>query len=81
MFSDLQTRLKDKQLTITVTNNAKEHIVEQAYDPIYGARPLKRYIQRNIETLIGRMIISNTINLNKNLEVDFDGEKLIINNK
>lgn len=80
MFSDLQTRLKDKQLTITVTNNAKEYIVEQAYDPIYGARPLKRYIQRNIETLIGRMIISNTINLNKNLEVDFDGEKLIINN-
>lgn len=81
MFSDLQSRLKEKQLSITVTNNAKEHIVEQAYDPIYGARPLKRFIQRNVETLIGRMIISNTLNSNTNLEVDFNGNNLVINIK
>ncbi len=81
MFTDLQRRLKDKQLSITVTNNAKEYIIEQGYDPIYGARPLKRYIQRNVETLIGRMIISNNLNPNTNLEVDFNGNSLVINIK
>jgi len=81
MFNDLQKRLKDKQLTITVSNKAKEYIVEQGYDPVYGARPLKRYIQRHVETLIGRMIISNNLNPNTILEIDYDGNNLVINTK
>jgi ATP-dependent Clp protease ATP-binding subunit ClpB len=80
MFIDLNRRLKDKQLSISVTNIAKEYIVEQGYDPIYGARPLKRYIQRNVETLIGRMIISENIEPNTTLEIDYDGNNLIIKN-
>jgi len=79
MFNDLQTRLKDKQLTITVTKKAKEYIVEQGYDPVYGARPLKRYIQRNVETLIGKMIISKDLEPNTNLEIDYDGTALTVN--
>jgi len=79
MFKDLKTRLKDKQLTVSVTKRAKSFIVDQGYDPIYGARPLKRYIQRNVETLIARMIISKD-EPNTNLEVDYDGNKLLINN-
>lgn len=79
MFKDLQRRLKDKQLSVSVTQRAKSYIVEQGYDPIYGARPLKRYIQRNVETLIARMIISKDIAPNTNLEVDYDGNHLIIN--
>jgi len=78
MLNDLQRRLKDKQLTITVSNKAKEFIVEQGYDPIYGARPLKRYIQRNVETLIARMIISKDLEPNTNLVIDYDGNKLIV---
>lgn len=79
MFKDLQRRLKDKQLTVSVTQRAKSYIVDQGYDPIYGARPLKRYIQRNVETLIARMIISKDIAPDTNLEVDYDGSNLIIN--
>lgn len=78
MFNDLSKRLKNKQLTITVTKKAKEYIVEQGYDPIYGARPIKRYIQKNVETLIGRMIISEDLKPNTNLEVDYDKTKLIV---
>jgi len=81
MFNDLQKRLNDKQIKINVTNKAKEYIVEQGYDPIYGARPLKRYIQRNVETLIGRMIISKDLEPNTTLEIDLNGSDLVINLK
>jgi ATP-dependent Clp protease ATP-binding subunit ClpB len=79
MFKDLQKRLKDKQLTVSLTERAKTFIVDQGYDSVYGARPLKRYIQRNVETLIARMIIQHDIEPGTNLEVDYDGNKLIIN--
>nr|WP_312576390.1 ATP-dependent chaperone ClpB [Sedimentibacter sp.] len=81
MFDDLGKRLKDKQLYITVTNKAKEYIVEQGYDPVYGARPLKRYIQKNVETLIGRMIISQNLEPNTTLEIDYDDNNLLIRSK
>ena len=81
MFKDLQRRLKDKQLTISLTDRAKSYIVDQGYDPIYGARPLKRFIQRNVETLIARLIISKDLAPDTRLEVDYDGIKLfVINN-
>ncbi|MDF2677548.1 MAG: clpB [Bacillota bacterium] len=74
MFKDLKDRLKNKQLTFSVSDKAKSYIIEQGYDPIYGARPLKRYIQRNIETLIARLIISKDLEPNTNIEIDFDGK-------
>ncbi len=78
MLSDLSRRLKDKQLTVSVTQSAKNYIIESGYDPVYGARPLKRFIQRNVETLIGRMIIANDLEPNTNLEVDYDGTSLTV---
>jgi ATP-dependent Clp protease ATP-binding subunit ClpB len=80
MFKDLQRRLKDKQLTVSLSERAKTFIVDQGYDSVYGARPLKRYIQRNVETLIARMIIQHDIEPGTNLEVDYDGNKLVIKN-
>lgn len=77
MMQDLQQRLKDKQLTITLTDAAKEYIIENGYDPIYGARPLKRFIQRKLETLIAREIISGAVSQGAVIRVDYDGERLI----
>ncbi|MGN0666799.1 MAG: ATP-dependent chaperone ClpB [Huintestinicola sp.] len=59
MLADLKKRLRTKQLDIEVTDDAKEKIVAEGYDPVYGARPLKRYIQRNLETLLARKIIAD----------------------
>lgn len=79
MIKDLQKRLKDKQLTVSLTEKAKTYIVNFGYDPVYGARPLKRFIQRNVETLIAKMIITGNIEPGTELKVDYDGTKLIIN--
>ena len=79
MIQDLQQRLKEKQLTVSITDRAKDYIVEQGYDPSYGARPLKRFIQRKVETLIAKLIISKDLEKNTILQIDYDGTNLIIN--
>ena len=83
LMKDLQKRLKDKQLTVSLTPAAKDYVVEQGFDPIYGARPLKRFLQRKVETLIGRMIIAEDLLPNTHLEVDYDrtSDKLVVNKK
>ncbi|MCX7658510.1 MAG: AAA family ATPase, partial [Oscillospiraceae bacterium] len=78
MLADLRRRLKDKELFVSVSGRAKDFIVEQGYDHIYGARPLKRYIQRNVETLIAKAIISKDLSPGTELKVDFDGTKLVL---
>ena len=57
----MQKRLKDKQLTLTISDEAKQFIVDASYDPNFGARPLKRYIQRNLETLIAQEILADKV--------------------
>ncbi len=59
--NDLRRRLKDKQLSLDITDEAKRLIVDSGYDPSFGARPLKRYIQRNLETLIAREILADSV--------------------
>ena len=59
LLARLKARLADKQLTLRVTDAAKRHIIDGGYDPVYGARPLKRYIQAKVETLVARAIIAN----------------------
>ena len=81
MLTDLQKRLKDKQLTVELSDRAKKYIVDEGYDPVYGARPLKRFIQSRVETLIAKIIIKGDINQGNILEVDYDGEKLTVNVK
>ncbi|MBQ8942385.1 MAG: ATP-dependent chaperone ClpB [Firmicutes bacterium] len=70
MLADLDKRLKNKQLSVEVTEKAKDYIVENGYDPVYGARPLKRYIQANVETLVGRMIIKEDLEPETVIKVD-----------
>ncbi len=61
IIKDINKRIEDKEITLEVSDEAKEYIVSQAYDPIYGARPLKRYMQKNIETVLARAILSGDI--------------------
>jgi ATP-dependent Clp protease ATP-binding subunit ClpB len=78
MLDELRARLKNKQLSLTVTERAKLQIMAEGYNPVYGARPLKRYIQKHLETLIAKHIISNDIPPFTTLSIDFDGETLTI---
>lgn len=78
MLEKLRQRLDDKQLGLEVTENAKELIVKEGYDPVYGARPLKRYIQSKMETLIARTMIAEDLESGSILRVDSDGEKMLI---
>ena len=80
-MADLNRRLKDKQLTMTLTPAARSFVVSQGYDPVYGARPLKRFIQRSIETLIARKLIAEDVQPRTVLTVDYDGEKLVISDE
>ncbi|WP_304944421.1 ATP-dependent chaperone ClpB [Vallitalea guaymasensis] len=78
MIDEIGKRLADRRLGIEITNKAKRHIVEEGYDPIYGARPLKRYLQRNVETMIGRAIISGNVSEGSNIVIDYIDGKLQI---
>ena len=70
MVSDINRRLEDKQLTVELTPAAKDFIIDSAYDPIYGARPLRRYLQHTVETLISRKIIAGEVEQGDTLAVD-----------
>lgn len=79
MLADLRCRLADKQLELVVTDAAKNAIIDGGYDPIYGARPLKRYIQAHVETMIAKEIIGGSHAAGDTLTVDADAEgKLVL---
>ena len=79
MLADLRRRLADKQLNLVVTDAAKNAIIDGGYDPIYGARPLKRYIQAHVETIIAKEIIGGSHAAGDTLTVDADAEgKLVL---
>ena len=78
LIADLNKRLKDKQVTVKASNNAKQFIIDSAYDPTYGARPLKRFIQSKIETLLARAIIGGNIDPETTLEIDCENSTLIL---
>ena len=78
MLEKLRQRLEDKQLELEVTDGAKEFIANEGYDPIYGARPLKRYIQSKLETLIARTMIAEDLEPDTVIRVDSDGEKMLV---
>ena len=79
--ADLNRRLKDKQLTMRLTPAARSFIVAQGYDPVYGARPLKRFMQRSVETLIARKLIGEDVQPRTELLVDYDGDRLVIDSE
>ena len=78
MLADLGRRLEAQQLRVELTEVAKDHIIAAAYDPLYGARPLRRYLQHTVETLISRQIIAGTVLPGQTLTVDEDGGTLAI---
>ena len=77
LIQDLNTRLMNQEITIELTEAAKEFIAEQAYDPVYGARPLKRYLQKNVETLSARLILSDQLKPEDTILIDVENYKLI----
>ena len=76
LAADLQRRMAQKQLTVTLTDAAKDYLIAKGYDPIYGARPLKRLLQTEVETLLARWIIAEDPAPDTHITVDYDGTKL-----
>ncbi|WP_294152042.1 ATP-dependent chaperone ClpB [uncultured Clostridium sp.] len=76
LVEDVNKRLADKELSIALTDRAKEFIVENGYDPVYGARPLKRYLQKNVETLAARLILSDGVRAGDTIQIDLTDGKL-----
>ena len=75
-IKSLEARLADKRLFVNVTDAAREYIIRSSYDPIYGARPLKRFLSSRVETLIAKKIISEDIPPETKIEIDYDGTAL-----
>ncbi len=76
LINDLNKRLADRELSIALTDEAKQYVVDNGYDPVYGARPLKRFIQKNVETLAGRLILEDGVKEGDTITIDFDGNAL-----
>ena len=72
LIVDVNKRLKDKKISIALTDAARSYIVDNGYDPIYGARPLKRFVQKNVETLAGKLILSDGIREGETILIDYD---------
>lgn len=81
MIKDLSRRLADKQIKVEITDNAKAYIIDNGYDPVYGARPLKRFIQSKVETLIARAIIGDKLKEGDTVVIDSDGNDLTLSVK
>ena len=81
LLTNVTKRLSDKQLGLEVTPKAKEHIVDFGYDVSFGARPLKRYIQHNVETAIAKAILTNDLKPNSTLVVDVKDNEITVNVK
>ncbi|MBQ1530138.1 MAG: type VI secretion system ATPase TssH, partial [Clostridia bacterium] len=77
LVKDLRKRMEARQLDLTLTDAAKDYMIDTAFDPQYGARPLKRFIQSNIETLVARKIISEDPTPGTVITIDYDGTGLV----
>ena len=76
LMADLNKRLKDQELSIELTKDAKDYIIEGGYDPVYGARPLKRFVQKNVETLTARLILSGDVRADDRIIIDLENGQL-----
>ena len=79
LVKDINARLADRELAIEITPNAEKYIVEEGYDPVYGARPLKRFVQKHVETLAAKLILADQVEAKDVILIDLDesGEKLV----
>ena len=81
LMADLNSRLADREIAIKLTESAKQHIIDQGYDQVYGARPLKRYLQKNVETLVAKMILAGSVSTQSAIVIDYDGTALVAGNE
>ena len=77
IMAELNQRLADRQLSVALTDEAKAYIIDQAYDPVYGARPLRRYIQKNVETMAARIILGGNISEGATIIIDAGPDGLV----
>ena len=80
IIDDINNRLSDKKIKISLTDNAKDYIINNSYDEKYGARPIKRFISRNVETLIAKEIINDKIKYNSDIVIDVNNNQLAVKN-
>ncbi len=80
IINDINNRLSDKKIKISLTDNAKDYIINNSYDEKYGARPIKRFISRNVETLIAKEIINDKIKYNSDIVIDVNNNQLAVKN-
>ena len=77
LVADLNKRLVEKQLSLMITDDAKEYIMEHGYDPVYGARPLKRYLQKHVDTLVAKLILAGNVSMGDTITIDVEAGSLI----
>jgi len=78
LLAELNERLADRDLTAELTDAARQYVIDEGYDPVYGARPLKRFMQKKVETLLGRLILEGNVSEGDTITVDYDGTRLIV---
>ena len=78
MVKDLDKRLSDQELSLTLTEAAKENVIENGDDPVYGARPLKRYLQNYVETLAAKKILSGDVHTGDTLVLDVENGEFVV---
>lgn len=76
LMDNLNDRVADKDISITLTETAKDYITRHGYDPVYGARPLKRYLQKNVETMAAKLILSDGLETGNRIVIDVENDKL-----
>ena len=76
LIEDLNKRLSDREITVELTEAAKQFIVDHGYDPVYGARPLKRFLQKHVETLSAKLILADEVREGDTILIDTEGDKL-----
>jgi ATP-dependent Clp protease ATP-binding subunit ClpB len=81
LLEDLNRRLADRELSLALTDEARDFVIDQAYDPVYGARPLKRYLQKTVETLAAKLILSDEVGVGDTIEIYVDGQALAARKK
>jgi len=81
LMKDLNSRVADKEIEIELSDAARDYIVDSGYDPVYGARPLKRFLQKNVETLVAREILSNSLSRGDTVIIDRNGDNLVCRKK
>ena len=77
-MKDLNRRLEDREITVELTEAAEQYVVDNGYDPAYGARPLKRFLQKHVETLAAKEMLSQNITAGDKLVIDAENGELVV---